>query len=95
MNPHLIYNSLGIQSLVQTKNYNKGRALYVKFSEFVECYWIVCGRMSSWIKLELLSAYLEIEKIRFNDRFKYNLYTDPKQKRIYIYIPNMLIQPFK
>ena len=45
-------------------------------------------------ELELLSAYLEIEKFRFNDRFKYNLYTDPKLEKESIYIPNMLIQPF-
>ncbi len=97
MNPHLIYNSLGgIQSLVQTQNYNKAEHYIIKFSKLLRMLLdsLRKNEVSLDKELELLSAYLEIEKFRFNDRFKYNLYTDPKLEKESIYIPNMLIQPF-
>ncbi len=97
MNPHLIYNSLGgIQSLVQTQNYNKAEHYIIKFSKLLRMLLdsLRKNEVSLDKELELLSAYLEIEKFRFNDRFEYNLYTDLKLEKESIYIPNMLIQPF-
>ncbi len=97
MNPHLIYNSLGgIQSLVQTQNYTKAEHYIIKFSKLLRMLLdsLRKNEVSLDKELELLSAYLEIEKFRFNDRFEYNLYTDAKLEIESIYIPNMLIQPF-
>ena len=44
--------------------------------------------------LSSLDLYLELEKLRFNDRFEYTINIDPKIELETTRIPSMLIQPF-
>ena len=97
MNPHFIYNSLGaIQSLVQTQNYSKAENYIIKFSKLLRMLLdsLRKNEVSLEREIEHLSHYLEIEKFRFNERFKYFVDVDPKLELESVYIPNMLIQPF-
>ncbi len=97
MNPHFIFNSLNsVQYLV-----NKGEKL--KANEYISI-------MAKLIRMNLDSAsnsfillkeeidklklYLEIEQMRFQDKFSYEIIADENVNLDSVMIPNMIIQPF-
>jgi LytS/YehU family sensor histidine kinase len=45
-------------------------------------------------ELELLKYYLDLEKLRFNDKFNYKIYIDPKIDAEFCGIPPALMQPY-
>jgi LytS/YehU family sensor histidine kinase len=97
MNPHFIFNSLqSIQQYIR-KNENKLADEYlIKFSKLIRLILENSNKRTIALEDELdaLSFYMELEALRFNPPFKYELLTEPGIRKEAVYIPPLLIQPF-
>lgn len=97
MNPHFIFNSLSaIQNFIfKQDSFNAGIYLN-KFSVLVRM--ILDFSRKDLISLDeecnFLENYLELQKLRFDDKLNYELKIDPSLKRNAVMIPPMLAQPF-
>jgi len=97
MNPHFIFNSLGaIQSFI-FKNEPLEAATYLSnFSELVRL--ILDNSRQDLIALETeiktLNHYLDLQLLRFGEKFNYKLEVDEELKNTNLLIPPMLAQPF-
>jgi len=95
MNPHLIFNSLNtLVHLIRSKSMEKAENFTVDFAQLLRNileksgeHFIEIGR-----EIQMLNNYLQIQTIRYNDMFSYDIECDPTllSERI----PTMLIQPF-
>jgi sensor histidine kinase YesM len=97
MNPHFIFNSLAsIQNLVVRQDSKKASIYLSKFSELVR--FILDSTTEEYILFEkevnTIENYLELQKIRFPDKFNYVIEVDEKLDVENILIPPMLTQPF-
>ena len=97
MNPHFIFNALNsIQSfLIYRENENANRYL-LKLSELIRMTLTNSQESEICIGLEInaLKKYLELEKMRFKDRFQFRIEVMLSDKELRYEIPPMLIQPF-
>ncbi len=97
MNPHFIFNTLNsIQSYI-LKNQAKESILYLsKFSKLMRS--ILNNSNESIIPLsdeiDMLNHYLELEQLRFNHCFDFNITKDDEIDSEFIGIPSMLLQPY-
>ena len=94
MNPHFIFNALNsIQDLILKEDVDNSYSYIVKFSNLVRK--TLSYSDLDFIDLEdeinLLSIYLELEKLRIRDNFEYEIIDEVDEE---IQIPPMLIQPF-
>ena len=93
INPHFLYNALNSIASLATKDAVKTEKMALSLSDFFKYSINREGKKYSTIKEEvvMVTNYLEVEKIRFGDRLKYNIYVDMglHQKEI----PMFLIQP--
>ena len=94
INPHFLYNSLNsIASLVH-ENPDKAEHMVMNLSKF---YRFSTGRNNQYFdtlknELEIVSTYLEIEKVRFDERLVFSVeYQNEELKNCQI--PRFLIQP--
>lgn len=95
MNPHFIFNSLNnVIYLLNSERYPEAENLLQNFSLLLRRFLENSDLTFISIKneLEILNLYLAIEKIRYNDKFSFeiNYPKEISEKRI----PTMLIQPF-
>ena len=97
MNPHFIFNALqAIQEFIFDKDELLANRYLVKFSRLMrlflesskEKYILLCD------EIQLLSLYLELEKMRFSDKFDYIITINPDIAIDLLEIPSMLFQPF-
>jgi len=97
LNPHFLFNSLNsIKHFIQLGD-NKTAALYLsKFSSLMRN--TLNHSRSDLITLEeelkSLKLFLELEKMRFEDKFEFEINIDPSLKLEEIQIPPMVLQPF-
>ena len=97
MNPHFIFNCLNsIQNFIsQNDRYNATRYL-AKFAQLIRD--ILNASMEERISLEeeikILENYLTLEKLRFKNKFEYQIQVDPKLDPFEVSIPPLLTQPF-
>jgi ligand-binding sensor domain-containing protein len=96
MNPHFLFNSLNaIQHFISENEGTRAQNYLGSFSRLMRLF--LESSRSNYISLaqekELLSLYLELEQVRFNNRFSYSIEIDP-ELNIGYEIPAMLIQPF-
>lgn len=94
MNPHFIFNSLNsIQDLVLQQETEKSYDYIVKFSDLVRQTLNYSDKdfIDFEDELKLLNVYLELEQLRFQDKFKYSI---EKVNIEEIEVPPMLVQPF-
>jgi hypothetical protein len=97
MNPHFIFNSLGaIQSFI-FKNEPLEAATYLSnFSELVRL--ILDNSRQDLIPIETevktLKHYLDLQLLRFGEKFDYKLEIDEELENRQLMIPPMLAQPF-
>ncbi len=97
MNPHFMYNTLNsiqdliLKSDIKSTNYylSKFSSLMRKILEFSENERIVLAD-----EIEMLNDYLELEKLRFGDDFKYEINCSKEIKTDKLFIPSLIIQPF-
>jgi LytS/YehU family sensor histidine kinase len=97
MNPHFIFNSLNaIQNYIFKQDSLKAGDYLAQFSELIRM--ILDYSRKDYITIEaevkLLNTYLELQKLRFEDKFDYTITIDNKIERDVISIPPMLAQPF-
>lgn len=98
MNPHFFFNTLAsLQSFALTENDNKNLAANIsKFSH------IMRETLESTYKeyvtieqeIDFLNEYLELQKLRFPNRFSYSIQADKMLEIDELQIPSMIIQPF-
>ena len=97
MNPHFIFNSLNsIQSYISGNNALTAMTYLSKFAKLMR--YILENSRKKMISLEdevnTLQLYIELERIRFKQKFDFIIEIDPKLQPETTYIPPMLIQPF-
>lgn len=98
MNPHFFFNALSsLQSFALTEN--DGKAMASNLSKFSH---IMRETLESSYKdyvtieqeMDFLSEYLELQKMRFPQKFTYELMADDNIEPHELLIPSMIIQPF-
>ena len=97
MNPHFIFNSLGsIQNyLLQQKSGEAG--LYLsQFARLIRQNLNAINAASINLEEEIdrLKNYLDLEKLRMENKFDYNIEVDQDVEADEVQIPSMIIQPF-
>ena len=97
MNPHFLFNSLNSIESYIVSNQTKAAAQYLNnFSRLMRL--ILQHSRSNYISLKeeinALELYLEMEHIRFKDKFQYGIYIARDLDTDAIDIPPMLIQPY-
>lgn len=93
INPHFIFNSLNSMSALTTIDPDKARGMILKLADFLRYTLVNNERQKNKLSEELnnIKLYLEIEKIRFEDKFEYieDISAESKDKLV----PNMILQP--
>ncbi len=97
MNPHFMFNSLNsIQSFVIKNDTDNAIRYLSKFSQLMRR--TLANSRESMISLQdeiqALTLYLEIEKLRFDEKFEYKITLDPAIDESFIEIPPMILQPY-
>lgn len=97
MNPHFLFNSLNsIRYFILNKESQKAANYLTKFSRLIRMILehSKMERVSLQQELESIKYYVEMEQLRFENKFDFKLTIDPKIKLEQIQIPPMIIQPF-
>ena len=97
MNPHFLYNSLNAIRLFVLQNDSDNADKYlVKFSRLMRL--ILENSRQEWVtlasELEQLQLYLELEQLRFGNKFDFLVEAAPGMDKESITIPPMIIQPY-
>lgn len=95
MDPHFIFNSLNaIHSRILSASTEQASEYLTRFSRLMRMVLENSGR--EWVsleeELEALELYLQLEQMRFDDRFDYHLNCQPSCKDALV--PPFIIQPF-
>ncbi len=97
MNPHFIFNTLNsIQYFMYQHDKLATNTYMTKFSSLMRKVLENSNHTSIPLRDELdaLNLYLELESLRFKDRFDYNISVDEEIDTLLFKIPTMLIQPY-
>ncbi|MCF8388600.1 MAG: histidine kinase, partial [Bacteroidales bacterium] len=97
MNPHFIFNSLNsIQSFVISNDTDKAINYLAKFSHLMRL--ILANSRETYVPLKdeltALKHYMDIEKLRFDDKFDYEINISREIDEEFYEIPPMLLQPY-
>ena len=97
MNPHFIFNSLiAIQSYIYKKEPVVAGDYLARFAELVRL--ILENSREEFVSLkkefETLNAYLELQQLRFDNKFDYSLKLANYKEEESLFIPPMFAQPF-
>lgn len=94
LNPHFLFNTLNsISTLVLLKQTDRANAMLSRLSSFLR-YTLVnepTGSVTVAQEVETLKLYLEIEKMRFEERLRPSFDIDPSVSRARL--PSLLLQP--
>lgn len=97
MNPHFIFNSLAsIQNFIFKKDDINARIYLSRFSELVRSILEFSTRETITFAQEIhtIRNYLELQKVRFQDKFDYTIDMDENIDEEVMELPPMLAQPF-
>jgi len=97
MNPHFIFNCLNsIKQLIGNNETEKALDYLHKFAKLVRSNLMVSRRGEIVLseEIEMLSGYLNLEKMRFKDLFDFTIEIDPQIDIYDRFLPPMLVQPF-
>jgi LytS/YehU family sensor histidine kinase len=97
MNPHFIFNSLNsIQSFLLFNENELAERYLIKLSQLIRM--TLTNSRESEItvqqEIDVLTKYLELEKMRFKDRFDFEMDIALSKEELNLFVPPMLIQPF-
>jgi ligand-binding sensor domain-containing protein/anti-sigma regulatory factor (Ser/Thr protein kinase) len=97
INPHFIFNSLNsIQHLIIKEDRQSAALHMANFSRLMRL--SLDNSRKKWVlvkdETELLKLYLELESMRFKDKFVYNILVDESITDSSMRIPAMLVQPY-
>jgi LytS/YehU family sensor histidine kinase len=96
MNPHFIFNSLNtLQRFILEENLPSAQNYLSKFSKLLRKLLesSQSDRISLQEEMEIINGYVEIEKMRFDNSFDYEIRSEIDGPE-FVYIPFMLVQPF-
>lgn len=97
MNPHFISNSLNsVQYLVNSRRYEAANEYIAMMAKLMRKNLDTAGSGFILLSEEInrLKLYLELEKMRFQDGFTYEMIVGNSVTPEVVLIPNMIIQPF-
>jgi ligand-binding sensor domain-containing protein/two-component sensor histidine kinase len=97
MNPHFIFNSLNsIQKYILQKDNFTASQYLTKFSRLIRLILDHSNEKNIALnsEIELLNLYMEMESLRFENKFSYDIQIDTSINTNNIKIPSMLIQPY-
>ena len=97
MNPHFIFNCLNsIDNLIQTDQKEKATDYLAKFAQLIRA--ILENSKNNmipcWKDLETLELYLEMEKLRWDNKITYALTIDAEIQQGDYKVPPMIVQPY-
>lgn len=97
MNPHFVFNAMSvIQSYIYDNDTQNSSRFLVNFSKLMRL--ILENSSKEFIPMEtevdILDKYLSIQKLRFEERFDFEIKTDQKLLHEGAIIPPMITQPF-
>ncbi len=97
INPHFVFNCLNsIKGFIFDKDFKQADKYLDKFSELLRS--TLDNSSSSIISLQheisYLDNYLQLEKLRFDDKFEYFISTGDGINSKAIFVPAMLLQPY-
>ena len=96
MNPHFVHNSLNaIQYYIQRNEVDLSEEYLTKFSKLIRLFFEYSRKPFITIKKEvdLLENYLQIEKLRFEDKLSYSIHIDKDIEEDIQKLPSMMLQP--
>ncbi|HEX7847404.1 MAG TPA: histidine kinase, partial [Chitinophagaceae bacterium] len=96
MNPHFVFNALNsIKRMILDADNEQASRYLSKFALMIRM--TLEHSKVTFVTLQdniqYLKAYLEMEKLRFNNRFSYHVYTDEIVDITETMLPSMMIQP--
>ncbi|PHR71361.1 MAG: hypothetical protein COA67_06555 [Lutibacter sp.] len=97
MNPHFIFNALNSIQEYIVLNQKKLASEYLgKFADLIRTYLnhSTKGDITLQEEIDCLEMYLELEKLRFEDKLHYAITTSGSLNPDQIRIPTMLVQPY-
>lgn len=97
MNPHFIFNALNsIQYFIATNDRLNAINYLSTFSKLIRGILThsVDNKISLADELELIRHYVNLESVRFENKFDFESIVDPGIDLEYVEIPSLLIQPF-
>ncbi|WP_430413092.1 histidine kinase [Kordia sp.] len=96
MNPHFVFNSLAaIQYYINNNEIKASETYLVKFSKLIRQFFELSKETEINLaqEIQLIKNYLDIEKLRFKEKFEYQLHIDELLDIKKHKIPTMLLQP--
>jgi two-component system, LytTR family, sensor kinase len=93
VHPHFLFNTLHSISALLSKDTEAARKMITRLGDFLRLTLENSGTMEVTLQqeLEFLNGYLEIERIRFQDRLTTNIRVDPEV--LDVRVPNLILQP--
>lgn len=97
MNPHFLFNALSaIQSFIFQNQPQEAGSYLAKFAKLMRLY---LNNMASTVtsiqnETETLKHYLELQRLRHNNKFDYSIEVKPPISELMPGLPTMMIQPF-
>ncbi len=97
INPHFVFNCLNsIKGFIYDKDYLQADKYLDKFSELMRS--TIDNSDASIISLKneilYLDNYLQLEKLRFDEKFDYTINADKSIETESVFVPAMLLQPY-
>jgi two-component system, LytTR family, sensor kinase len=91
--PHFLFNTLHSISALLSKDTDGARKMITRLGDFLRLTLENSGSMEVTLQqeLEFLNGYLEIERIRFQDRLTTDIRVDPEV--LDVRVPNLILQP--
>lgn len=96
MNPHFIFNSLNsVNQFIANSNEREANKYLTSYSNLMRNIMENSNKdyVTLNVELDQLKKYLELEKLRFSDKFDYQFEIDPQLNVDTVMVPNMILQP--
>lgn len=97
MNPHFLFNSLSsIQHLIVSQQATKAYKYLTVFSNFLRSLLNYADKnfIPLDAELKILQMYIELESLRFDQSFSYELKADESLSNDEVLVPSLMVQPF-
>ncbi len=97
MNPHFMFNALNsIQEFILTNDKRKANMYMGKFADLMRMTLDMSNKKLVYLddEIKVLELYLELEALRFEEHFTYEIIAEDNIRNAEIQLPSMLIQPY-
>lgn len=97
MNPHFIFNALNsIQEFIISNEKEVASEYLVKFSRLIRVYLDHSrqSEVSLQEEIKALEIYLELEKVRFEEKLNYHISVDAEINQLQTMVPSLFLQPY-